>query len=68
MVVLQDSSLILTRLPALWRWKDQLCRYSQLGCFALTLNVPVFVYGAVPVRSDFDAGKSISRAIGKGGP
>jgi hypothetical protein len=31
-----------------------------------TFNVPVCFYGAV--RDDFDAGKSISRAIGRDGP
>ncbi len=32
----------------------------------ITINVPVLLYGAG--RNDFDAGKSISRAIGRGGP
>jgi hypothetical protein len=37
-----------------------------LDCDNLTITVPVFLYGAG--RNDFNAGKSITRAMGRGGP
>jgi hypothetical protein len=42
------------------------CVLHIVGVVVPTINVPVCFYGAV--RDDFDADKSISRAIGRDGP